>query len=163
MFGGGMVLPWDLTSSGRAIPVPFAWKEIITQNMRLCWACSLKDTLCAGECQVTAPVFVILLPNYLHEAEPSLRSCQFCSYSGTSWHFMEPGGLLLCSEEVSTGPYTEPYQSSPQHPIHINVINPFFLDLPSGPDPSRFPTNILRAFLFSICVTCPAHLILLTS
>jgi hypothetical protein len=31
----------------------------------------------------------------------------------------------------------------------------------SGLSPSGFPTNILYAFLFSICASCPAHLILL--
>jgi hypothetical protein len=32
-----------------------------------------------------------------HEAEPYLRSCQLCSYSRTSQHFMEPEGSLPCS------------------------------------------------------------------
>jgi hypothetical protein len=30
---------------------------------------------------------------------------------------MEPDDLLLCSRERSTGPYPEPEQSSPYHPI----------------------------------------------
>jgi hypothetical protein len=30
---------------------------------------------------------------------------------------MEPEGLLRCSQEPSTGPYLEPDQSSPYHPI----------------------------------------------
>jgi hypothetical protein len=38
-----------------------------------------------------------------HGAEPFLRSCQLCSYSRTSQHFMEPEGSLLCSQEPSTG------------------------------------------------------------
>jgi hypothetical protein len=52
-----------------------------------------------------------------HGAEPFLRSCQFCSYSRTSQHFTEPEGSLPCSQKPSTGPYSEPDQSSPYHPI----------------------------------------------
>jgi hypothetical protein len=38
-----------------------------------------------------------------------------------------PEGLLLCSQEPSTGPYSEPDRSSPYHPIlpkiHFNIIH----------------------------------------
>jgi hypothetical protein len=37
-------------------------------------------------------------------AEPVLRSCQLCSHSRTSQHFMEPEGSLPCAQEPSTGP-----------------------------------------------------------
>jgi hypothetical protein len=61
-----------------------------------------------------------------HGAEPFLRSCQLCSYSRTSQHFMESGGPLPCSQEPSTGPYPEPDQSNPYHSIlskiHFNVV-----------------------------------------
>jgi hypothetical protein len=50
-------------------------------------------------------------------AEPFVRSCQLCSYSRTSQHFMEPASSLLCSQEPFTGPYSEPVQSNPYHPI----------------------------------------------
>jgi hypothetical protein len=46
-------------------------------------------------------------------AEPFLRSCQLCSYSRTSPHFMEPEG----SQERSTAPYPDPHQSNPYHRI----------------------------------------------
>jgi hypothetical protein len=32
-------------------------------------------------------------------------------------HFMEPEGSLPCLQEPSTGPYPEPEQSKPNHPI----------------------------------------------
>jgi hypothetical protein len=50
-------------------------------------------------------------------AEPFLRSCQLCSPSRTLQHFIEPEGSIPCSQEPSTGPYPEPYQSNPLHPI----------------------------------------------
>jgi hypothetical protein len=65
---------------------------------------------------------------------------------------MEPQGSLPCSQEPTTGPYPEPYQSNPHHPIlrFILILSTnLHLGLPSGLFPSGFPTNILHAFLFS--------------
>jgi hypothetical protein len=101
-----------------------------------------------------------------HGAEPFLRSHQLCSYSRSSQHFMELEGSLLCSQEPTTGPYSEPDQSNPSHHIFLRSIlilsTHLRHGLPSGLLPSGFPTNILYAFLFPhIHDTFPAHLILL--
>jgi hypothetical protein len=55
--------------------------------------------------------------SFTHGAEPFLRSRQLCSYTRISQHFMEPEGLLPCSQEPSTEPYHEPDRSNPYHPI----------------------------------------------
>jgi hypothetical protein len=62
------------------------------------------------------------LLKHTHGAEPFLRSNQLCSHSRTSQHFTEPEGLITCSQELSTGPYPEPYQSNPSHPISLRSI-----------------------------------------
>jgi hypothetical protein len=62
-------------------------------------------------------VLYVYIQRLTHGAEPFLRSRQLCSHSKTSQDFMEPEGSLLCSQEPSTGPYPEPDQSNPSHPI----------------------------------------------
>jgi hypothetical protein len=62
-------------------------------------------------------MFKAILSHLTHGAEPFLRSRHLCSYSRTSQHFMEPEGLLSCSQEPSIGPYPEPDQSNSCHPI----------------------------------------------
>jgi hypothetical protein len=94
-------------------------------------------------------VFICYLLTYV--AEPFLRSCQLCSHSRTSQHFMEPENSSPCSQEPSTNPYPEPDRSIPCHPIlSILIVSTHLrLGLPSGLFPSGFPTSILYAFLFS--------------
>jgi hypothetical protein len=49
-----------------------------------------------------------------------------CSVTRISQQFVEPDGPLPRSQGLSTGPYPEPNQSSPYHPIlpkiHFNII-----------------------------------------
>jgi hypothetical protein len=85
---------------------------------------------------------------------PFLIGRQLCSCSRTSQHFMDPEVTFPCSQEPSTGPYPEPDQSSPNHPIlslrSILILSTHQrLGLPSGLIPSSFPTNILYAFRFA--------------
>jgi hypothetical protein len=64
--------------------------------------------------------------NSLHGAGPFFRSCHLRSYSRISQHFMEPKGLLPCSQVPTTRPYPETDQSSPHHrilsKIRLNII-----------------------------------------
>jgi hypothetical protein len=64
-----------------------------------------------------------LTHSLIHGAKPFLRSCQLCSYSRTSQHFMEPEGTLPCSQEPSTGPYSDPDQSNPYHRSYLSKIH----------------------------------------
>jgi hypothetical protein len=71
-----------------------------------------------------------------HWADPFLRRSHICSYSRISQHYIEPEGSLLCSQEPSTGPYPEPDQLNPYHPIPLRSIlilpSHLCLGLPSG-------------------------------
>jgi hypothetical protein len=90
-----------------------------------------------------------------------LKSCKLCSYSRISQHFIEPEGLLPCSQDPSTGPYPEPDQSSPYHPILI-LFSHLRLGFLSGLLPSPLShQNPICIPLLLIRATCPAHLILL--
>jgi hypothetical protein len=62
-------------------------------------------------------IFEISTRLLTYGAEPFLRSCQSCGNSRTSQHFMKPEGSSPCSQEPSTGLYTEPDRSNPYHPI----------------------------------------------
>jgi hypothetical protein len=62
---------------------------------------------------------------------------------------MEPEGSLPCSQNLSTGPYPEPSQSSSYHSHPTTRRNILILSthlyrcLPSGSFPSGFPASIL--------------------
>jgi hypothetical protein len=66
---------------------------------------------------------------------------------------MECEGSLMCSQEPSTGLYSEPDQRHAYHPIkiHFNSIHSH-VGLTSGIFPSGFPTNILHVFSTSSVV-----------
>jgi hypothetical protein len=103
-------------------------------------------------------IFVFSVWSHLltYRAEPFLRSRQLCNPSRTS------EGSIPCSQEPSTGPYPQPYQS---HPISLRSViilsTHLRLGLHSGFFPSGFPINILYTFVSLIRATCTAHLILL--
>jgi hypothetical protein len=72
------------------------------------WSCEAKD--------ISNIYIHSFIHSFIHGTEPFLRSCQLCSYSRTSQHFMEPEGSLPRSQEPSTSPYPELDQSNPYHP-----------------------------------------------
>jgi hypothetical protein len=99
-----------------------------------------------------------------HGAEPFLRSCQFCDHLRTSHHFMKPESSLTRSQEPSSGPYPEPHQSHPYHPIlslslrTILILSNHLRLTTRWPLSHEYPVCI--ALLPSVA-TCPAHLIIL--
>jgi hypothetical protein len=94
------------------------------------------------------------------ELSPSSEaaSCQLLK-NFPAFFFLELESSLSCSQEPSTGPYPDPDQSSPYHPIlgTILILSTHRTGLPSGLFPAGFPTNIIIAFR----ATCPVNLILL--
>jgi hypothetical protein len=81
---------------------------------------------------------------------------------------MELKGSSPCLQEPSTGPYPEPGQAIPYHPLPFSLRSILILSthlrlgLPIELIPSGFPTNIHYPILFSpIRATCPARLIFL--
>jgi hypothetical protein len=57
------------------------------------------------------------LINELHGAEFFFEKPLVARYSRFSQHFMESEGSLPCSQQPSTIPYPQPYESNPQHPM----------------------------------------------
>jgi hypothetical protein len=58
-----------------------------------------------------------ILTSLLTELSPSWGAVNCAAPQESPQHFMEPEGSIPCSQEPSTGPYPEPYQSNPLHPI----------------------------------------------
>jgi hypothetical protein len=71
-----------------------------------------------------SPRVGILRTKNVHEDESFLGSRQSLSYSRISKHFIEPEGSLPYSQELSTGLYTQPDESSPYHSI-LFLSDPF--------------------------------------
>jgi hypothetical protein len=57
--------------------------------LQINWAETGRIIMLPVKCQIKAHSYSLT-----HGAEPILRSCQLCSYSSTSQHFMEPDGSL---------------------------------------------------------------------
>jgi hypothetical protein len=71
-------------------------------------------------------------------AEPFLRSCQLCTHSRTSQHFMEPEVSSPYSQEPPTGPYPEP-----SHPVSLRSILILYIHLRLGLPNGFFPLLVV--------------------
>jgi hypothetical protein len=83
---------------------------------------------------------------------PFLRSCQLCSYSRTSQHFMEAESSLLWSQKPSIGQYPIPGQFNPYHynlclRSILILATHLCLCLHRGLHPFDFPASILYTVL----------------
>jgi hypothetical protein len=99
------------------------------------------------------------ITDWLHGAEPFLRSRQLLSYSRISQHFMESEGSLPCSQEPSTGPYPEPDQSTPWSLRSVLTLSTHpRLGLPSGLFWFSHQYSVyIPLFPHTCYMPCPSH------
>jgi hypothetical protein len=138
--------------------------SILLSHLRLSFRGSSLSSWLSHQNPVCIPRLcsIMYCDNWITGAEPFLWSRPFCSYSRTSQQFMEPESSLPCSQEPSTGPYSEPDRLIPYHLIMITEYNTylnekFWEELVAYFPLIRHGSHTKRAkqfFYFWVCIRC---------